>query len=140
MAPAALVFPVAVPLEEAASVRFEINDRCVACMACIRACPADAVAVENSDVWIIEDSCVRAGLCLAACPHDAIAVVGDVERARELLAGGGALLVLSPEAVVHFHPISMEQLVNGAFALGFAGVHHGIQGEEIGRASCRERV
>jgi len=100
-------------------------------MACIRVCPADAVAVEDEDVWILEDACVRAGLCLEACPHDAISVVGDVARVRELLVGGRALLVLSPEAVVHFHPFTMEQLVNAAFAVGFAGVHHGIMGEEL---------
>jgi len=131
LAPAGLAFPVAVPPDEAACVRFEINDRCVACMACVRVCPADAVAVEDADVWIIEDSCVRAGACFEACPHEAISVVGDVARARELVTGGTALLVLAPEAVVHFHPVTMEQLVNAAFALGFAGVHHGIQGEEL---------
>jgi diguanylate cyclase (GGDEF)-like protein len=100
-------------------------------MACVRACPADAVAVEDEHVWILEEACTRAGLCLEACPHDAVAVVGDVARVRTLLAGGRALLVLSPEAVVHFHPFTMEQLVNAAFALGFAGVHHGIMGEEL---------
>lgn len=100
-------------------------------MACVRACPADAVAVEDENVWILDDACTRAGLCLEACPHDAISVVGDVARVRELLAGGRALLVLSAEAVVHFHPFTMEQLVNAAFAVGFAGVHHGIMGEEL---------
>lgn len=100
-------------------------------MACVRACPADAVAVEDEHVWILDDACTRAGLCLEACPHDAISVVGDVARVRELLAGGRALLVLSAEAVVHFHPFTMEQLVNAAFAVGFAGVHHGIMGEEL---------
>jgi len=122
---------VASSLPAAAFVRFEINDRCVACMACVRVCPADAIAVEDADVWILEDTCQRAGMCLEACPHDAISVFGDVARVRELLADGRALLVLSPEAVVHFHPISMEQVVNAAFALGFAGVHHGVMGEEL---------
>ena len=112
-------------------MRFEINERCVACMACVRVCPSAAIAVEESDVWILEDTCVRAGLCLEACPHDAITVSGDLARVHELLGAGGALLVLPPEAVVHFHPITMEQLVNAAFAVGFAGVHHGVIGEEL---------
>lgn len=130
-APGGWLSVVAAHPEGTPCVRFEINDRCVACMACVRVCPSDAIAVEDSDVWILDDGCVRAGLCLEACPHDAISVSGDLDRARELLAEGTALLVLSPEAVVHFHPVAMEQLVNGAFALGFAGVHHGIMGEEI---------
>lgn len=100
-------------------------------MACVRVCPADAIAVEDADVWILDDSCVRSGLCLEACPHEAISVVGDKGRARELLAAGPTLLVLTAEAPVHFHPATMEQVVNAAFALGFAGVHHGIIGEEL---------
>jgi diguanylate cyclase (GGDEF)-like protein len=112
-------------------VRFEINERCVACMACVRVCPSDAIAVEEADVWILDDTCVRAGNCLEVCPHGAVSVTGDIARARELMGAGGALLVLSPEAAVHFHPVAMEQLVNGAFAMGFAGVHHGIMGEEL---------
>src|SRR5512134_481438 len=100
-------------------------------MACVRVCPSDAIAVEEADVWILDDTCVRAGLCLEACPHGAVSVTGDIARARELIGAGGALLVLSPEAAVHFHPTTMEQLVNAAFAIGFAGVHHGIMGEEL---------
>jgi diguanylate cyclase (GGDEF)-like protein len=112
-------------------VRFEINERCVACMACVRVCPTDAIAVEDTDVWIVEETCVRTGLCLEACPHDAISVNGDLEQVRALLAEGDALLVLSAEAAVHFHPVTVEQIVNGAYAMGFAGVHHGTIGDEL---------
>jgi diguanylate cyclase (GGDEF)-like protein len=100
-------------------------------MACVRVCPTDAIAVEDTDVWILEDTCVQTGLCLEACPHDAISVIGDRARVREYLAAGSVLLVLGLEAVVHFHPATMEQLVNAAFALGFSGVHHGVIGEEL---------
>jgi len=112
-------------------VRFEINERCVACMACVRVCPTDAIAVEDTNVWIVEETCVRTGLCLEACPHDAVSVNGDLEQVRALVAEGDALLVLSAEASVHFHPVTVEQIVNGAYAMGFAGVHHGTIGDEL---------
>lgn len=112
-------------------MQFEINERCVACMACVRVCPSDAIAVEDTDVWILEDTCAKTGLCLEACPHDAVTVSGDLDRVRALLAQGDALLVLSAEASVHFHPVSIEQVVNGAYAMGFAGVHHGVIGDEL---------
>lgn len=101
-------------------------------MACVRVCPSSAVAVEDQDVWILEDTCVLAGLCLEACPHDAITVSGDLPKVRDLLGSGApTVLVLSPEAAVHFHPIVMEQLVNAAYACGFATVQHGVMGEEL---------
>jgi diguanylate cyclase (GGDEF)-like protein len=112
-------------------VRFEINERCVACMACVRVCPTDAIAVEDTNVWIVEETCVRTGLCLEACPHEAISVNGDLEQVRALLADGDALLVLSAEAAVHFHPVTVEQIVNAAYAMGFVGVHHGNIGDEL---------
>jgi diguanylate cyclase (GGDEF)-like protein len=112
-------------------VRFEINDKCVSCMACVRACPSGAVAVEGTSVWIVEDACRHTGLCVEACPHDAIDVIGDLDRVRQMLQAGPVVLVLSPEAAVHFHPHAFEQVVNASFRLGFSGVHHGIIGEEL---------
>lgn len=112
-------------------MRFEVNDKCVSCMACVRVCPSNAIAVEDTDVWIVDEACVRAGLCVEACPHDAIDVVGDRARVRELLASGSTVLVLAGEAAVHFHPHALEQVVNACFRVGFIGVHHGVVGEEL---------
>src|SRR2546427_11814695 len=70
-------------------------------MACVRVCPADAVAVEGAIVRIVDEACTRCGLCLPACPHDAIEAVGDVPRAPELALAGRAALVLSVEWAVY---------------------------------------
>src|SRR5437867_11493130 len=69
-------------------VDFRIDpDLCVACLACVRVCPADAVAVEGPQVRIVDEACTRCGLCLPACPHDAIVAHGDVTRALALWIG-----------------------------------------------------
>ena len=103
-------------------MEFRIDaDQCVACLACVRVCPADAVAVENAHVHIIDDACTRCGLCLPACPHEAIVAFGDSARAAEIAAGKQAVLILSVESAAYFYPATPEQV-------------------EIGRASCRERV
>src|SRR2546429_8837928 len=63
-------------------VDFKIKpDSCVACMACVRVCPADAVAVEGAIVRIVDEACTRCGLCLPACPHDAVEAGGGGARA-----------------------------------------------------------
>src|SRR5439155_968043 len=113
-------------------VDFKIKpDSCVACMACVRVCPADAVAVEGAIVRIVDEACTRCGLCLPACPHDAIEALGDVSRALELAHAGRAALILSVECAVHFYPATPNQVVNACYAAGFRSVHRGVLGDEL---------
>src|SRR6059058_1046029 len=100
-------------------------------MACVRVCPADAVAVEGAIVRIVDEACTRCGLCLPACPHDAIEALGDVSRALELAQAGRAALILSVECAVHFYPATPNQVVNACYAAGFRSVHRGVLGDEL---------
>lgn len=113
-------------------VDFRIDpDLCVTCLACVRVCPADAVAVEGQQVRIVDEACTRCGLCLPACPHDAILATGDYAKALELTLSGRAALILSVESAVHFYPATPEQLVNACYAAGFRTVHRGVIGDEL---------
>src|SRR5437763_1669093 len=100
-------------------------------MACVRVCPADAVAVEGNQIRIVDETCTRCGLCLPACPHDAIRASGDVARADELALSGRAALILSVECAVFFYPATPEQVVNACYAAGFRTVHRGVLGDEL---------
>src|SRR5213080_1718499 len=100
-------------------------------MACVRVCPADAVAVEGNQIRIVDETCTRCGLCLPACPHDAIRASGDVARADELALSGRAALILSVECAVFFYPATPEQVVNACYAAGFRTVHRGVIGDEL---------
>jgi diguanylate cyclase (GGDEF)-like protein len=104
---------------------------CVACLACVRVCPSDAVAVEDEKVWIVEEACTRVGLCLPACPHEAIIAVGDSTRALDLVQGRKAVLILSVESAAYFYPATPEQVVNACYAAGFSVVHRGVLGDEL---------
>jgi diguanylate cyclase (GGDEF)-like protein len=119
-------------------VRFEVNGRCVACLACVRVCPSQAIAVDGDTVRIVDEACIRAGACLPACPHDAIDVVGDLDLAVQLAGLGNAVLLLSVEAEVYFHPWAPEQVVNACYAAGFRVVHRGVVGDELVAAEYSE--
>lgn len=106
-------------------------DLCVACLACVRVCPADAVAVEGQNVRIVDETCTRCGLCLPACPHDAIVALGDLPRALELALGGRAALILGVESAAYFYPATPEQVVNACYEAGFRTVHRGVLGDEL---------
>jgi len=113
-------------------VDFRIDpELCVACLACVRVCPSDAVAVEDQKVWIVDEACTRVGLCLPACPHEAIIAVGDATRALEFALARNAILILAVESAAHFYPATPEQVVNACYAAGFATVHRGVLGDEL---------
>ncbi|MGH7538599.1 MAG: [Fe-Fe] hydrogenase large subunit C-terminal domain-containing protein, partial [Gemmatimonadales bacterium] len=106
-------------------------DLCVACLACVRACPADAVAVEAERVWIIDEACTRCGVCVPACPHEAIRASGDLEAALRLAGEVGTALILSAESAAYFFPATPEQVVNACYAAGFQVVQRGVVGDEL---------
>jgi diguanylate cyclase (GGDEF)-like protein len=100
-------------------------------MACVRVCPVEAVTVQEGTVQIEEAGCIECGLCLPACQHEAIEASGDLEAARKLLGKRKAVLILATEAVVHFHPATLEQVLNACYAAGFGAVYPGALGDEL---------
>jgi len=116
------------------TVKFVIDaERCVACLACVRVCPVNAVAVPPDDtaVQIVDEACIQCGLCVPSCPHDAIDAAGDVARTLALISGGNAALILGTESAAHFFPASPEQVVNACYAAGFRVVSRGVIGDEL---------
>jgi diguanylate cyclase (GGDEF)-like protein len=109
-------------------------DLCVACLACVRVCPTDAVAVARDEpllLKVVDEACIRCGQCVPACPHGAVTVNGEVGRALAIAAQGDGVLILSPESVAHFYPATPEQLINACYAAGFRTVTRGVIGDEL---------
>jgi diguanylate cyclase (GGDEF)-like protein len=107
---------------------------CVGCLACVRVCPTDAVAVAVDEPLLLQiddEACIRCGQCLPACPHDAIKVNGEIGRALAIASQGDGVLILSPESVAHFYPATPEQVINGCYAAGFRSVTRGVIGDEL---------
>ena len=109
------------------------SDACVACLACVRVCPTNAIAVapDASMVRVIDESCIRCGLCVPECPHDAVDVSGELGRGVAIAAEGTGVLILGTESAAHFYPIQPEQVVNACYAAGFRVVSRGVIGDEL---------
>jgi len=116
-------------------VNFVIDaESCVACLACVRVCPTDAIAVAGDEplqLHVVDEACIRCGQCLPACPHGAVQVNGEIGRGLAIAAEGDGILILSLEAVAHFYPATPEQLINACYAAGFRAVTHGVIGDEL---------
>jgi diguanylate cyclase (GGDEF)-like protein len=107
---------------------------CVACLACVRVCPTDAIAVAGDEpllLQVVDEACIRCGQCLPACPHGAVKVNGEIGRALAIAARGDGVLILSPESVTHFYPATPEQLINACYEAGFRAVTRGVIGDEL---------
>ena len=107
---------------------------CVACLACVRVCPTDAIAVAADEPLLLrvdDEACIRCGQCVPACPHGAVKVNGEIGRALAIAAGGDGVLILSPESVAHFYPATPEQVINACYAAGFRSVTRGVIGDEL---------
>ncbi len=59
--------------------------RCTGCDACVKACPAGALALAAADgeAYVIDASaCTGCGWCIALCDHDAVAIAFDAPAAE----------------------------------------------------------
>ena len=85
------------------------GDACVACLACVRVCPTNAIAVspDASVVRVLDESCIRCGLCVPECPHGAVQVSGELGRAVAIAAEGTGILILGTESAA---PVSYTHL------------------------------
>jgi len=65
-----------VPTPQITSRRLHIDDWCLGCGACVKACPNGALEVrEGKAVVVSQDQCVFCGYCGANCPEFAIKVI-----------------------------------------------------------------
>ncbi len=107
---------------------------CVACLACVRVCPTDAIAVAAEEPYLVQiedEPCIRCGQCYQVCPHNAVKVNGEIGMALAIAAAGDGVLILSPESVAHFYPATPEQVINACYAAGFRAVTRGVIGDEL---------
>ncbi len=101
---------------------FRIDDEaCVGCMACMRACPTDAVRVRDGKAHVLNDLCIDCGSCLTACAHGAI--TATTRTLDEFKDYAFRVAVPSPVLWGQFPmEVRPEHVLRGLLSVGFDAV------------------
>ncbi len=99
------------------SIRF-IEEKCIGCVTCIRACPTKAIRVVNDKARVNYDRCIDCGECFRVCPHDAIS--SETTSYADLAEFDCTIALPSPVLYSQFgHDVMPNQILLALKKIGF---------------------
>lgn len=63
---------------------YTLNNECHDCYKCVRGCHVKAISIQNGHASVIPDKCIACGACVKACPNNAKRVRNDIEKVKTL--------------------------------------------------------
>ncbi|MCK5692079.1 MAG: 4Fe-4S binding protein [Bacteroidales bacterium] len=103
------------------------SETCIACYACVRACPVKAIRVQTEQVKpeIIPQRCIGCGSCVAVCGPGAIEIRNSKDELQKILGAGKKVAALvDPSIAGEFPDITdYRKFVQMLRTLGFHYVH-----------------
>ncbi len=88
-----------------------IQEKCVGCGMCLRACPFGAIELENN-IAVIKDKCVACGACIESCKFDAI-IMRKHEQVNEPEDNFQDVWVFAEQKDGEIQPVVFELLGEG---------------------------
>lgn len=80
---------------------FQVDrDLCIACMQCIKDCPAGVISLEEGKAEIHNDGCIKCGHCVAICPVAAVST--DDYDMDEVIPYDKETFSIEPERLLNF--------------------------------------
>jgi iron only hydrogenase large subunit-like protein len=117
-------------------------ETCIACYACVRACPVKAIRVQSANIKpeIIPQRCIGCGSCLAVCGPGAIEVRDAKKDLKQLLAKHTNVAALvDPSIAGEFPDITdYRKFVQMLRTLGFSRIHEVSFGVDLVARAYRE--
>jgi electron transfer flavoprotein alpha subunit len=86
-----------------------VAEKCVGCGACLKACPYDALALEDK-LAVVKESCTLCGACIDSCPYEALVLRKTVPGAGDGLSGYKGVLVVAEQKRGVVQSVSYELL------------------------------
>ncbi|MEJ2744600.1 MAG: electron transfer flavoprotein subunit alpha [bacterium] len=87
-----------------------VAEKCVGCGACLKACPYDALAIEEN-LAVVKESCTLCGACVDSCPYEALVLRTTAPSSgEEALSGYKGVLVVAEQKRGMVQSVSYELL------------------------------
>ena len=79
--------------------KVDIN-KCIACMQCIKDCPASVISLKDGKADINNEGCIKCGHCVAVCPVEAVST--DDYNMNEVVPYNKETFSVNPENLLNF--------------------------------------
>ncbi len=101
---------------------YTLTNECHDCYKCVRECHVKAIKIENGHASVIPEKCIACGACVKACPTNAKRVRTDIDKVKKLLFEKKDVYVsLAPSWRASFEN-SAEKMIALLKQLGFKDV------------------
>ena len=116
------------PIEHSVAL---IEELCIGCTACVKACPTEAIRVHERRARITEERCVDCGVCIVTCPVHA--KVAHTNSIHSIYNYRYRIVLVPPEIMSQFPAeIPPQNILYGIKKLGFNEVHEiGVYAEKV---------
>lgn len=76
------------------------RNKCIACMQCIKDCPASVISLKDGKADINNEGCIKCGHCIAVCPVEAVST--DDYNMNEVVPYNKETFSVNPENLLNF--------------------------------------
>ena len=109
---------------------YTLINECHDCYRCVRECHVKAIKIEDGHASVIPDKCIACGACVKACPAGAKRVRTDIDKAKKLLLSKKDVYVSLAPSWSGVFEMTEEKIISILKRLGFKDVSETALGAE----------